>query len=225
MKRIFALISALALLLSGCGANQGDALAERGVSEFAKGNYEDALKYLERAEEQGLNRFDKTTLYFNIGGVKFRLGDYEGSIEAYRSAIALSPDSFDAYVNLGVAYEMVGLRDKAYESYRQALLYDPENYASIMLYMNLGNFYITAYKPFSAIFYLEKARALDEARAADPSNDITGRNPVIFAWLSIAYAMDYQYEKSDQAFDRAVSLGFSKPQEVKERIEQIKGAR
>ena len=228
MKKItaFALVvSLIALTASGCGRSRGDNLAERGVSAFESGEYEEALDYLLRAEKYGLNRYSETKLYYNLGGVKYKLGDYEGSIEAYKKAVEKSPEHFDSWASLAVAYEKVGDRDAALECYNTALLYDPEDYSSIIFYMNLGNFYIAQRKPFHAVQILEKAMVLDEARAVDPSVRTSDRNPVIFAWLSIAYALDFQYEKSDVAFDRAVNLGFSNPNAVREQIEAIKSAR
>jgi tetratricopeptide (TPR) repeat protein len=210
--------------MSGC-ARGGDRYAEEGLSLFNAGEYENAISMFERAERRGLVSFSETRLYYNIGGCKFRLGDYEGSIEAYETALAQSPQNFDCWASLGVAYEKNGDREKAGECYAKALLYDPEDYGSILFYMNLGNFYITEGKHYSAIVYLEKARDLDEARSLDPTVDIDGRNPLVFAWLAIAYAMDYQDEKSDVALDRAFALDYSQYNEVKERIEQIRAAR
>jgi tetratricopeptide (TPR) repeat protein len=224
MRKILTLCLLFAIALSGC-SRAGDRYAQEGVVLLSEGEYESALRAFERAKKRGLVSFSETKLYYNIGTAKFRLDDLDGSIEAFETALKNSPDNFDCWERLGVVYEKKGDREKAAECYDNALLNDPEDYSSIMFYTNLGHFYISDGRHYSAIVYLEKARELDEARELDPSSGINGRNPVIFAWLAIAYAMDYQDDKSDVALDRAYALGYGQYAEVRERVEQIRAAR
>ncbi len=210
------LISVIILILAaatGCSGRKADDIAVEGIREFEKGNYAQALEKLRLAEEYGVDEFSEEKLYFSIGGVLFRLEDYQGSIDAYLTAIDVNPGSFDSWASLGVAYRETGDNEKADEAYEKALSLDPEDETSVLLYDNLGYKYITENKPFHAIKYLEKAEELSPENAAT------------YGLLSMAYAMGYEYEKSDEAFQKAEELGYSQIETLSERIREIKADR
>ena len=50
------------------------------------------------------NEPGNANLYFNLGFLNEELGDEEAALEAYRTAIEVDPDYFDAVYNLGVYY-------------------------------------------------------------------------------------------------------------------------
>ena len=206
------LISALAISMTGCTA-LGDKYAERGEKAFLEGDYEIALKNLNNAVKHGVKKFDKEDLYYIMGGVKFKLEDYDGSIEAYETVLKDDPNDFDSLVNLGVTYALMDEMEKAGEAYNKALLCDPKDERSVMFYVDLGHYYISTGKPVSATEYLEKAR------------EYSSENPYTHAYLAISYAMLYKYDESDDALTKAEMLGYKQCDIVRERVNEIKNNR
>src|SRR4029079_16845515 len=54
-------------------------------------------------------------------------GDLLGAVDAYKAALALSPDRADALSNLGAAYAKLGPSDDAGEEYDAAVKVDPDS--------------------------------------------------------------------------------------------------
>src|SRR5579859_6449035 len=54
-------------------------------------------------------------------------GDLLGAVDAYKSALAITPDRADALSNLGAAYAQLGQFDDAVKQYNAALKVDPQN--------------------------------------------------------------------------------------------------
>ncbi len=213
---LFSLIAALTISMTGC-SGRGDKYAELGEDEFEKGNYETALENLNLAVKYGIKDYDTVDLYYTIGGVKYKLEDYNGSIEAYKTVLVDKPDDFNSLVNLGVSYASMGEIEKAGEAYEKALLNDPKNQNSVLFYVNLGHYYITTGKAVSATEYLEKA--------IEYSPEQPCKNPYAYAYLAISYAMLYRYDESDDALMRASELDYKQCDVVRERINDIKSKR
>lgn len=192
-----------------CGAVAGDNLAREGKDLYKDGNYSQALSSFLAADEKGLKYFKKSELYSCIGNCYLKMDDYESSIEYHLKCLEEDPEYFDGWVNLGVAYRKLGNNDKAMTCYEVALNYDPKNESSALLYISLGSLYIELGKPISAINYLEMAQII----YPEQSN--------IYAYLSIAYAMALEPEKSDTAFEKARSLGYSRINEIQEQLDKL----
>lgn len=74
----------------------------------------------------------------------------------------------------------------------------------------MASLYISSNKPHTAIDYLEKAV------------EIYPEHPAAHAYLALAYAMEYEYDRSDEQFVLASAYGYGQIDVIKERIEEIK---
>lgn len=62
--------------------------------------YRDAEQELEQAITQAKDPTAKAKAYYNYGNTKYRLGDFDSAIEAYKKALDLNPKDEDAKYNL-----------------------------------------------------------------------------------------------------------------------------
>lgn len=214
LKRLFAaaIVIFAAAMLSSCSGS-GDKSAKNGKELYQKGSYTEALESFSAAEEKGVKTFDEAELYNCIGNCFYQLGDYEKCIEYQRKCLDTDPEYFSGWVNLGVAYRKSGDNDKAMTCYEVALQYDPENAPeSGLLYISLGSLYLERSKPISAITYLEKAKSV-----------YTGANDsaTVYAYLSIAYKMALEPEKSADAFEKAKDLGYPNMDDVQRQLDKL----
>lgn len=119
-------------------AFKGMAEAYKGKGDFGK--YEENLKRAAEIFAQQ-DRFEETKLIFadilkmhssainpyNSLGVALRQkGDFPGAIQAYKQAIALTPDDENIYFNIAKAYFSSGHKDKAKRYIKEALELNPE---------------------------------------------------------------------------------------------------
>lgn len=207
----FIIILLTAAVLCGCSQSKnGDKLVSRGVKLYEQQDYSAALDAFLQAEELGLDRQTDDVLYFHMGQTYFKLGEYEKSIEAHQKVLAIRPETFKSRVTIGVCYSKLGKSKEALEAYTSALLYDPQNADSVGLYVSLGALYISNNKPYTAMDYLEKAE------------QIYPEQPAAHAYLAIAYAMAYEYEKSDSELALAEQYGYSDINGVKEQINKVR---
>lgn len=207
---VLAIAAAVSVMLtfSSCGMS-GDKLAAEGKKLYNKGSYEEALEQFSAAGEKGLRNFKEAELYYLMGNCFYRLENYGTCIEYQKKCLEIAPEHFSSRVSLGVAYRKIGERDKALECYLTALKYDPQDTDSATLYISLGSVYIETNKPMSAVEYLEKARELFP-ESAD-----------VYAYLAIAYKMALEPEKSADALEKAQALGYSKIDEINDRLAKL----
>ncbi len=209
----FAVAAALIVMTFASCGSAGDKSARNGKALYKEGSYTEALESLAEAEEKGLKSFNEAELYNYMGNCCYHLGDYDKSIDYQLKCLDADPEYFSGWVNLGVAYRKAGNDDKAMTCYEVALNYDPGNAAeSGLLYISLGSLYIERSKPISAITYLEKAQKI-----------YTGANEsaTVYAYLSIAYKMALEPEKSTEAFDKAKALGYPDLDEIQAQLDKI----
>lgn len=195
----------MALTLTACNA---DGAVRKYKQLYSEGNYSEALEGLLDTDVSRLKNFREEEYYHIIGNCYMQLGVNEKAVLYQEKCTDIAPDYFKAWVNMGISYKRMGDDDKAFECYETALQYDPQNYAP--LYVGLGNCYIEMGKPVSAVEYLEKAHRLDPERAD------------IYAFLAIAYAMEIEPEKSQEAYQTAEALGYPKLEEVRKQLDKIK---
>lgn len=214
VKRLksFAALSAAAVMTLGmtsCSLASGDKLARDGKELYKEGQYPEAFASFTEAEEKGLKNFREAELYYYMGNCCMKSEDWEKAIEYQLKSLESDPEYFGAWVSLGVAYRKTGDRDKALECYETALQYDPMTAESVPLYISLGMVYIEMRKPISAVEYLEKAQYLSPNQAD------------IYAYLAVAYKMEIEPEKSEEAYKKAQEMGYSKMEDIDRLLGEI----
>lgn len=70
-------------------------------------------------------------LEYNKGIDLYKIGQYDLSIECFRTAIKLDPDYIDAYYNLGSVLEYLQQYDAALAVFKQIIVRKPEDYDSV----------------------------------------------------------------------------------------------
>lgn len=200
-----------AVMLTSCGRySKDDNIVYDAIEEYDSGNYEAALEQLQTADTENFKAMKPENYYFYLGETYFKLGDYEQSLDAHLQALKIKPTLFKSRVTAGVCYSKLGRTGDALRMYEKALEYDPQNADSVGLYVSLGSLYISQNKPYTAIDYLEKASA------------IYPEQPAAHAYLAIAYAMAYEYDKSDEQLILASGYGYDRIDEIKERINEVR---
>lgn len=207
IKKIAAFAAALIMLLTLTACNADNA-AKKYKKMYLAGNYSEALEGLLEMDASKLKNFREEEYYHVIGNCYMQLGDHEKAVTYQKKCTDLVPGYFKAWVNMGVSYKRMGDKEKAYECYDKALECDTQNDANF--YVSLGVSYIERNKPVSAVEYLEKALMLAPDRAD------------IYGFLSIAYAMEIEPQKSDEAYQMAEALGYDKLEDVKRQLDKIK---
>ena len=103
------------------------------INLYSQGQLQQALQQTETLVQQ----FPQSAILFNIqGAVLNGLGQFDASVEAYKTALAIKPDYADAYYNMGNALQEQGKLEEAIEAYNKALAIKPD-YAEA--YNNMGN--------------------------------------------------------------------------------------
>lgn len=132
-----------------------------GVAQYRQGNQKEALSQFERAAalepdnamsfydlsimhrqsgqlEQASKELDRSISldptdrkYAALGSILLFQGQYDKAAEMERKAIALNPNSYQAYEDLGAAYSWSGTnRDKAVQAYRKAIELEEADHAN-----------------------------------------------------------------------------------------------
>ena len=194
--------------VSGC-ANiaTGDARVAKGLEAFNRADYEVAIIELEQALDAGVSDYSPEEVYTVLGRSYQANGQYQEAIFAHQQAVSISPDYFQAWVNLGIAHRLAGDLNKAEESYSRALAIEP-NYAE--LHASLGALYIFRQEPEKAISALDKAISLNNQLAVARAN------------LAVAYAMLGRFSLAEQELEQATRLGYANSQIIRARIDALK---
>jgi tetratricopeptide (TPR) repeat protein len=125
----------------------GDARAAKGETDAAIAAYQKALTY------NAIN----PKVYMSLGKIYYaEKGLYYESVQAYRRAIELDPQSVEARMGLGEVYEDKGLYKEAVEEYRKVIEIDDKNTGALY---NLALVYEKT-DPKEAIVQWEKYIAL-----------------------------------------------------------------
>ena len=105
-----------------------------------------------------LEMFPNSSFLHNISGAVYKgLGHLDTSIEAYKKALALKPDSAVAFYNMGNVLKERGKLEEAIEAYNKALVFNPD-YADA--HNNIGNALQDQSKLEDAISAFKKALSL-----------------------------------------------------------------
>ncbi len=191
-----------------------------GAAWNAKGKYDKAIEYYEKALKSGLNAFgedhpDVATYRNNLGAAWKAKGEYDKAIEYYEKALKSDIKTFGKdhpkvatrWNNLGEAWRAKGEYNKAIEYYEKALKSDlktfGENHPKIAAYRNnLGVAWSARGEYDKAIEYLEKALQSDLKTFGEnhPNVAIYGNN------LGTALHANGEYDKAIEYLEKALSV-------------------
>jgi tetratricopeptide (TPR) repeat protein len=108
-----------------------------GLALYADGQYDAALHAFDEAlTREPANSLANAEVYFDVGITHRDRGDLRRAAIAYRHALTLRPDYWEAHSNLGVVLHDQGKLDEAIAEYRTAKRLNPDE-ASVR--NNLGN--------------------------------------------------------------------------------------
>jgi eukaryotic-like serine/threonine-protein kinase len=97
--------------------NIGSGYENVGNVYLQQGKYQESVPYLQKSLQ--IEPYYST--YSNLGTAFFFLKQYSNSADMFEKAVALSPNSTEAMVNLADAYRAGGQADKAHTAYQQAI--------------------------------------------------------------------------------------------------------
>jgi len=159
--------------------------------------------YKEREEfDKAIEQFEKslranrnyTAVYYNLGDVQYRSGNYENAIAYLKQALTgkLNPQlHLDILNKLGRTYSAMGQTKKAIETFEEAIKLFP---SSVVLLNNLGVQYVKNNQIDSAIKIFEKAIKIREKK-------------YLLDNLALAYTKRGDEEKSRLMQQKALELG------------------
>jgi Flp pilus assembly protein TadD len=211
-KAAAAILAALMIIVLGaCSVkSKGDKLAESGVSAYAAGDYKTALADLKAAESAGLHDYNEVDLKSFLGSTYLKLGDTENAIRYYKQVTDALSFEMTPWLNLGVAQKTAGLKNEAMESYKKAEQFDTGGKSSSYLYLSMGSLYIEENNSIEAIDSLNKAIERDPEL------------PDAYAYLAIAYAQLYDFDKSNENYNKAAELGYGQLGLIEEQIDKFR---
>lgn len=73
----------------------------------------------------------EAVLQYNQGIDFYKIGDYDKSVTAFKTAISLDPEYIDAYYNLGSVLEFLGKYEEALTIFKQVVVRKPDDYDSV----------------------------------------------------------------------------------------------
>ena len=172
---------------------------DRGLEEYEKGNYHEAIENYTMATETHSN---DAFLYNNRGLAYYGLKEYKKAISDYSKAIDLRPDYAVAYCNRALAYFKTRSFDEAISDYTKAIELDPD-YADA--YYNRGlayNQFVHYYsKPFTddAIGKFDKA-VTNFSKVLELDSDYV----LAYAGLGNAYYRHGEWDKATEYYNKAL---------------------
>ena len=103
-----------------------------GNRAYEKTDYSEALGNYDLS----CNWVRTATAYINQSGVLIQLKRFDDSIELTQKAIEINPDSFEAYMNLGIAFQHINKFDEAINAFSRATDINPNSFEA---WFCLGN--------------------------------------------------------------------------------------
>jgi len=167
---------------------EDDKNLDKGIEQFSKGNYDDAIESFEKVVTKFPARIEG---YYNLGLSYLRKGDLDQAIASFEKAKELNPEAYTVYLALGEGYFNKGESEKAVEAYAKATELEPENPRA---YYNLG---MTQYK-------LNKT---DEALAAfEKCIELTPDNSTTYYQAGLAAIKAADYERAIGYFEKFLEI-------------------
>ncbi len=126
--------------------------------------YDQEIRYYEKADVAGYDADE--SLFINMGLAYGRLLRIDESKKAFEKALAIKPDSVDAYFGLAQTYELNIEYVKAAKTYERALALDPENVDVLLrvsvFYADIGEFQ-------------KASEVLEKILQIDPNNEVAAK--------------------------------------------------
>src|SRR5262245_56237995 len=152
----------LALLLPGLGwtTEQAELEYAKGIVEYGKGNYLEALEHFRAVV--GLAPEDANARFY-LGLTQIRLGEYSAAIPQLEKALQLDPSMQYAHYHLGLSYFQEQRYPEALGELQRAAQFDPRN-AAVQFYQGYTLYQLKRYRealaPFERTIELDPALAL-----------------------------------------------------------------
>lgn len=140
-------------------ANQAELAYAKGIVEYGKGNYLDALEHFRTVVE--LTPEDANGQFY-LGLTQSRLGEFTEAIRHFAKALQLDPTLQPVHYNLGFAYFQEERYSEALEQFQRAEQFDPQN-AAVYFYQGYILHQLKRYQ--EALPPLEHALQLDPSIA------------------------------------------------------------
>ena len=121
---------------------------------YEKGLYKQAVELL---VELCNNYPDNDDLFFKLGFLYSKIGDYQNSIYAYDKAIQLNPNKFEYFYNCAIVLTLNNNIDKAIEYFNNALRFKPNDVNTLYnlgCALKKGNYYNNALDYFNKVLNL-----------------------------------------------------------------------
>src|SRR5438093_7889749 len=149
-------------LLPGLGwtAEQAELAYAKGIVEYGKGNYLDALEHFRTVVDLTP---DDANARFYLGLTQIRLGEFGAAIPQLEKALQLDPSMQYAHYHLGLSYFQEQRYPEALGELQRAAQFDPRN-AAVQFYQGYTLYQLKRYREALAPF--ERTIALDPALAS-----------------------------------------------------------
>lgn len=219
-----------------CNPNDVKAYTNRGNAYRYEGNYDREIEDCNKAIK--INPEDDTA--YNIKGWVYRCKkDYDRAIQNYGKAIEFNPKFALAYSNRGNAYTCKGEYDKAIEDLNEAIRLDSEH---ALAYINRGTAYFHKGDSDRAVEDWDNALRLcpnyetlidgnfeyggevEVEAAIEPLESMIPRNPesaTDYYYYGLLYLFWNHKINSRRYFERALELGYSDQDKVKDYIQNL----
>lgn len=162
--------------------NNARAYNNLGVELKNKGEYDKAIEQFEKSLKADKNY---TSVYFNLGDVQYRLGNYEDAVVYLKKALTLKLNQqlhLDVLNKLGRTYSAMGQTESAIDAFKEAIKVYP---TAVAPYNNLGVQYIKTGRFDLAIEIFESALKIREEQYLRSN-------------LSLAYAKKEEIERNSE---------------------------
>ena len=102
-------------------ADSFNSKAREGVTHYNREEFDQAAT---KFQESQLDKPESPNVAYNLANSRYRLGDYEEAVEAYKKALGEKTSTHlrqKSYYNMGNTYYRMGYMDEAIDSYKKAL--------------------------------------------------------------------------------------------------------
>gem|GEM_PF-1574578 len=151
-------------------------------------DFEAAEKYCHRALTLDPNNND---VHIALGYLFYYSGQYERSLDSYRTVLASTPFNAEALRGMGVTYSDMGLTEKAERQFKLLIEIEPNFWDN---YRKLGN------------LYWNTGRFTEAAANYEIQADLVRVKPPVLNNLAAAYYLAEQFDRAVDVWEAAVAL-------------------